>query len=408
MKYCSPLLFGLLLFFAPISDAPAQVEVEFNSGGTPHINLIETTDNDWARIFYRNSNAISDRWSLSGKLGSDANGHLFGLYYNGGVRWEYNEAASQFQLNGTFKINHPTTSDNMLLTSRQIKVESENAVTLFQLGDSGAGALDEGQLWLYWDDAGNQRNGIFMEADDNDGGEITLYNGEQVQRAFLKAGPDDVNAARLHLEGVSENDGFTDGTARHLIALVNDKSSVGTSDDEKFYIGVWEDVISITPLATEEAISFAFKSGSNEPTNADIISKIDQTGNYQLVSDRRLKADIKPLEKVLDRVLSLSPSTYYMKKDQAKQSQIGFIAQDIKEYFPDLADGDDSVEGQYMMVNYQGMIPVLTSAIQEQHVIIKDQQSEIDTLKQQVTDLNSLKQEMVQLKATLNAVIKTK
>ncbi len=379
----------------------SQVEIEYNSGTTPQLNLIETTDGDWARIFYRNSNALSDRWALSGRLGTNTADHVFGLYYNGATRWVYDEPASQFPFPGTQLINSTVNSSNMLLTSRQITVESENDVILYRVGDSGAGALDEGQIWLYWDDAGQQRNGIFMEADDNDGGEITLYNGNQVQRAFIKAGPDDVNAARLHLEGVSENTGPVDGTARHLIALVNDKASISTFDDVQFYIGVWEDVINPVGPVTEEAISFAFETGGTEPTNADIISKIDQSGNYQLVSDRRLKDNIKVLDPVLDKVLALSPSSYYFKKDQTKQNQVGFIAQDVDKYFPDLADGDDSMEGQFMTVNYTGMIPVLTKAIQEQQEIIDQQRSEIQSLRATVDDLAILKNQMAELKAEI-------
>lgn len=404
MKILKYLLVKILFLFA-FSSIWSQVEIEYNSGGIPQLNLIETEDNDWARLFYKNSNSPGDRWALSGKLGTNTSEHVFGLYYNAGKRWIYDEAASRFEIQNSQMINHPVDASNMLLTSRQIKVESENGVTLFQLGDSGAGALDEGQLWLYWDDAGVQRNGIFMEADDNDGGEITLYNGDGAQRVFIKAGPDDPDAAVLHLEGVSENSGITDGEAQHLIELVNDKASIGIGDDTKFYIGVWEDVIAPGPI-TEEAISFAYQTGSNSPTNADIISKIDQSGNYQLVSDRRLKDNIKPLESVLDKVLSLTPSSYYFKKDQSKQNQIGFIAQNIDKYFPDLADGDDSQEGQYMTVNYQGMIPVLTKAIQEQQTIIDQQKTEIKSLRNEVEDLALLKSQMAELRSEIADILK--
>ncbi|MCB0666738.1 MAG: tail fiber domain-containing protein [Saprospiraceae bacterium] len=400
-------LLVLLLFTTTNYLGLSQAEIEFNSSGIPHLNLIETEDNDWARIFYKNSNALGDRWALSGKLGTNTAGHLFGLYYNGNARWVYDEAVSRFEIENSQLIKSPINNSNMLLTSRQIEVESENGVTLFQLGDSGAGALDEGILWLYWDDAGVQRNGIFMEADDNDGGEITLYNGDGAQRAFIKAGPDDPDAAVLHLEGVSENSGVVDGEAQHLIELVNDKTSIGISDDTKFYIGVWEDVTSFSPLLTEEAISFAFETGSNAPTNSDIISKIDQFGNYSLVSDRRLKDNIQPLESVLDKVLALSPSSYYFKKDLSRQNQIGFIAQDIEQYFPDLAEGDDSQEGQFMNVNYQGMIPVLTKAIQEQQTIIDQQNSEIESLRAQLDDLASLKAEMAQFKVEISNLVKS-
>ena len=388
MKYSRYLLMAWSIILGVHSIGFTQAEIEFNSTGiTPHLDLIETTDNGFTRLFFRNSNALSDKWGLSGKLGTDANQHQFGLFYNGSKRWIYDEPLSQFQIQGSQQINNPNSDDNMVLTSRQISVKDENGITLFQLGDSGAGALDEGQLWLYWADGITQKNGIFLEADDNDGGEITLYNGDGIQRAFLKAGPENVNEARLHLEGVSENLLETDGVARHLIALVNDKASIGTGDDQQFYIGIWEDVINTMPLVTEEAISFAFTTGGTEPTNSDVIAKIDQSGNFETSSDRRLKDNIQSLDNVLDKVLSLNPSTYHFKRDIKKQNQIGFIAQDIDKYFPELADGDDSIQGQFMTVNYQGMVPVLTKAIQEQHEIIEDLQAEIKAIKDQLEDL---------------------
>lgn len=402
LKYLLVLLFFTTTNYFGLS----QAEIEYNSSGIPQLNLIETEDNDWARIFYKNSNALGDRWALSGKLGTDANQHVFGLYYNGNARWVYDEAASRFEIENSQMIKSPINNSNMLLTSRQIEVESENGVTLFQLGDSGAGALDEGILWLYWDDAGVQRNGIFMEADDNDGGEITLYNGDGAQRAFIKAGPNDVDAARFHIEGVSEAGVVTDGEAQHLIALVNDHASIGISDDTKFYFGVLEDYLG-TPGLTEEVLTIAYQTGSTEPTNSDIKVKIDQFGNYSTVSDQRLKDNIQPLESVLDKVLALSPSSYFFKKDQSKQNQIGFIAQDMEKYFPDLAQGDDSQEDQYMTVNYQGMIPVLTKAIQEQQTIIDQQNSEIESLRAQVDNLASLKAEMAQFKVEISNLVKS-
>ncbi|MCB0685653.1 MAG: tail fiber domain-containing protein [Saprospiraceae bacterium] len=403
MKIIRHLLVILLYVFSS-SALWSQVEIEYNSSVIPQLNLIETQDNDWARLYFKNSNSISYRWALSGKLGTNNSEHEFGLYYNGADRWVYDESLAQFQVHGSQIINSPFDASSMIFTSRQIAVKDENSVSLFQLGDSGNGSLDEGQLWLYWDDGGVQKNGIFLEADDNDGGEITLYNGNQVQRIFLKAGPDDLDAARFHIEGISESNGLSDGEAQHLIELVNDKTSTGVSDDTKFYLGVMEDYLG-TPGVTEEVLTIAYQTGSTAPANSDVIAKIDELGNYAMVSDRRLKANIQPLNNVLDKVLSLTPSSYYFKKDLSKQNQIGFIAQDIESHFPDLADGDDSQEDQYMTVNYQGMIPVLTRAIQEQQMIIDQQKSEIESLRNEVENLALLKNQMAQLKSEIADIL---
>ena len=56
---------------------------------------------------------------------------------------------------------------------------------------------------------------------------------------------------------------------------------------------------------------------------------------------------------------------------------IGVLAQDIKEVFPELVSKDDN---EMLAVNYQGLVPVLINAL-------KEQQSEIDELKKMVLAL---------------------
>ena len=64
---------------------------EFDSDGTnPTVTLTETQDDDFARLFFRNSAAPDDRWALSGRTGTTMD-DLFGFYYNGSPRVIYNE-----------------------------------------------------------------------------------------------------------------------------------------------------------------------------------------------------------------------------------------------------------------------------------------------------------------------------
>jgi fibronectin-binding autotransporter adhesin len=72
-------------------------------------------------------------------------------------------------------------------------------------------------------------------------------------------------------------------------------------------------------------------------------------------SDRRFKKDIQPMESVVDRFAKLSPSTYYWRADEfpdkafGDTQQLGLIAQELKEVFPDLVVED---EDGYLRVNY--------------------------------------------------------
>jgi hypothetical protein len=107
-------------------------------------------------------------------------------------------------------------------------------------------------------------------------------------------------------------------------------------------------------------------------------------------SDARLKENIKPLENNLNRILLLRGVSYNMKKefynisDQEMLSKamnenkidFGFLAQEIKEVFPEVVSLDSTTN--YYSVNYVKLIPVLIEAV-------KEQQAQIEELKKQIT-----------------------
>ncbi len=127
-------------------------------------------------------------------------------------------------------------------------------------------------------------------------------------------------------------------------------------------------------------------------------------GTLRILSDERFKTDIKPITSSIDNLLKLEGVTYKMNKTKkieydlssikdperrkaaeaemalydpnAKNDRIGFIAQKVKEVYPELVDQDK--EG-YMNVDYIGLIPVLVEAI-------KDQQLQIKNLSVQIVD----------------------
>ncbi len=108
---------------------------------------------------------------------------------------------------------------------------------------------------------------------------------------------------------------------------------------------------------------------------------------YITTSDRRLKNNIKPMTKAIDKVMALNPVSYNKKKSISDSEYViqenGFIAQELQKVMPKLVKvGTD--KDKTLSVNYSGIIPVLTKAIQEQ-------QKEIEELKQLVKKLLSSK-----------------
>ncbi len=80
-------------------------------------------------------------------------------------------------------------------------------------------------------------------------------------------------------------------------------------------------------------------------------------------SDERLKTNITDLDTdTLEKINNLRTVTFNWKEGVNQNTQIGFIAQNINEYFPELVSTNH--DGM-LAVNYAGMTPVLTQAIRE-------------------------------------------
>jgi len=111
----------------------------------------------------------------------------------------------------------------------------------------------------------------------------------------------------------------------------------------------------------------------------DIIGGLTQNGTpVQLSpSDIKLKTNIKPLEKSLEKVLKLK-GVEYDRVDYGWH-EIGFIAQEVEEVFSDLVKVNS--EGTKVL-NY----PHITAALVE---AVKEQQKQIEDLKQTVAELST-------------------
>jgi len=81
-------------------------------------------------------------------------------------------------------------------------------------------------------------------------------------------------------------------------------------------------------------------------------------GNIAVTSDRRLKSNIRSVSDRASDLLQLGGYSYNRSSSEAYE--IGLIAQEVEEYFPELVIEND--EG-YKTVNYDGLIPVLIEAL---------------------------------------------
>lgn len=101
-------------------------------------------------------------------------------------------------------------------------------------------------------------------------------------------------------------------------------------------------------------------------------------------SDSRLKVNISPIKDPLQGLLSLNGVTFYWNTadypelELNSDPQIGFIAQELEQVYPELVHTD---ENGFKTVDYVKLIPVLTEAIKQQQLMIIDLQKEITKLR---------------------------
>jgi hypothetical protein len=107
-------------------------------------------------------------------------------------------------------------------------------------------------------------------------------------------------------------------------------------------------------------------------------------GAYVNGSDKRLKEDIEPLADASGVLQKLRPVSFKYKADYSRDqsTQPGFIAQELQEAMAGQVYLDGVVQQgpEYLNVAYQGLIPVLTKALQEALTEIADLKTRITAL----------------------------
>jgi len=125
--------------------------------------------------------------------------------------------------------------------------------------------------------------------------------------------------------------------------------------------------------------------------NGDIKASGDVTAN----SDVRLKKNIVTIPNVSESLRRLHAVSY--DRNDMELHQIGFIAQNVQEFFPSLIKIDND-QRKTLSLNYQSMTVPLLKGWQEHDEEIVSQQRELKALK---AELEELKKTVTELKALL-------
>ena len=111
------------------------------------------------------------------------------------------------------------------------------------------------------------------------------------------------------------------------------------------------------------------------------------TGAMYASSDKRLKKNIVPLNKSLEKLLTLHGYTYnWIDSTRSPEQQIGVMAQEVEAVYPQLVC---TGKRGFKSVAYANMVPVLLESIKEQQTMIDEIKTENIQLKKEIADIKA-------------------
>jgi len=131
-------------------------------------------------------------------------------------------------------------------------------------------------------------------------------------------------------------------------------------------------------------------SGVTVPGGVQVI--IDSTGHLgTIVSSKRFKENVQPMDETSDAIFSLQPVTFRYKKELDPQAipQFGLVAEQVEKVNPDLVARDD--EGKPYTVRYEAVNAMLLNEFLKEH-------RKVETLEATVANLvTTVKEQAAQI-----------
>lgn len=116
-------------------------------------------------------------------------------------------------------------------------------------------------------------------------------------------------------------------------------------------------------------------------------SSVQVDANNQLgtiISSRRFKKDIEPMDRASEKILALKPVTFHYKSDVKGIAQFGLVAEDVAEVSPDMVIRDS--DGKPYTVRYDAVNVMLLNEflkehrkVQELQIAVADQQKRFES-----------------------------
>ena len=140
------------------------------------------------------------------------------------------------------------------------------------------------------------------------------------------------------------------------------------------------DTIRIGTVGTQQATFIAGISGKTVPGGVTVV--VGANGHLgTVVSSRRFKEEIKPMDKASEAILALKPVTFRYKQelDPEGMPQFGLVAEEVEKVSPDLVARDD--EGKVYTVRYEAVNAMLLNEFLKEHKKVDQQEATIAQLK---------------------------
>jgi len=185
-------------------------------------------------------------------------------------------------------------------------------------------------------------------------------------------------------------DGFqalgSNTTGSFNIALGNNAGSgVNTADD----------VICIGAAGADVSHSCYIGNIFNQPSSSGLAVFVDSDGKLgTIMSSRRFKEDIQPMDKTSEDILALQPVTFRYKKDVDPTgiAQFGLVAEDVAKVNPELVVRDK--EGKPYSVRYDQVNAMLLNEFLKERKKVENQQETIAQLKSDATKQEAITLEL--------------
>ena len=175
---------------------------------------------------------------------------------------------------------------------------------------------------------------------------------------------------------------FSDGQGGIVTAVNSDNS---LKIDKSIYLssGTTATVVSKPAIIVPQNAGFV-GIGTSTPSALLEVAGTALATSWDNTSDSRLKTAVETIPSALEKILSLRGVTFEWKQEEFPErnftegTQIGLIAQEVEEVFPELVS-----QGEYKAVSYANLVSPLIEAVKELHALYQGHADRLAALEAQ-------------------------